>query len=860
MWRLTLAQMRRTLGRLVAAGIAISLGTAFVAATLLASGIINRTTVDSLTAGYAQADLITTGYLAPGTAETLAAVPGVADVAPVYEVYVRVVGPEGATALIANAVAPVPELEPVGVVSGAMPTGPGEIALTAPDAERLGVALGEPVTVAVDRWGETPEGEEAALEAPLTVVGLLDSDSLALFGQGTVRVDPRDLATWSVHQTGEDEASYWTVLATVDPGADVAQVRQTAIEALPAEVTVNTKEAAAEARLAEITGETQVLTGVVMGFAAISLLVAALVIANTFQVIVAQRTRTLALLRCVGATKAQLRRSVLFEAAVLGLAASALGVVLGIALVQGLLLGLTNVETGVPLPTTVSVSVGAVVVPILVGLAVTTLAAMTPARAATRVSPLAALQPVGAARLTERAGRFRAWAAGVLTVGGALGLVGGVLLAREVDLLIGLLLGVLGGAASFVGVLVGAVFWVPRAVAVAGALLSRLTGGPGRASSVPARLAAANSVRNPRRTAATSAALFIGVTLVAMMSTGAATAREAFTATLDESYPVDVDVRSWSYAPGETGLPDAFFEDVAAVSGVSEVAAYTLAPAQIGSESVEAVVVDPVEAARVVNAPEMFADLADGTAVFGNRAAERFGVVAGEEVVLQLADWATGGTPGEGATVVVAVVAGGSETVFLTPADAARVTPDLAPAGAFVAIDGGADPRLVVEDLQDLATASGDAIGVTGLAVEREFFDQVVDTLLAVVVGLLAVSVVIALVGVSNTLSLSVLERRRESATLRAIGLTRNRLRASLAAEGVLVALVGAVVGGVLGTLYGWAGVRTVIGGMAEVPWTVAWRDLGLVLLVAVGAGLLASVAPARTAVRTSPVVALAVD
>src|SRR5690606_32659208 len=110
---------------------------------------------------------------------------------------------------------------------------------------------------------------------------------------------------------------------------------------------------------------------------------------------------------------------------------------------------------------------------------------------------------------------------------------------------------------------------------------------------------------------------------------------------------------------------------------------------------------------------------------------------------------------------------------------------------------------LVVEDLQNLATATDDAIGVTGIAVERSFFDQVIDTLLAIVVGLLAVSVVIALVGVSNTLSLSVLERRRESATLRAIGLTRGGLRSALAAEGVLVALVGAVVGAVLGTLYG---------------------------------------------------------
>jgi len=129
-----------------------------------------------------------------------------------------------------------------------------------------------------------------------------------------------------------------------------------------------------------------------------------------------------------------------------------------------------------------------------------------------------------------------------------------------------------------------------------------------------------------------------------------------------------------------------------------------------------------------------------------------------------------------------------------------------------------------------------------------------------VVVGLLAVAVVIALVGVANTLSLSVLERRRESATLRAIGLSRRQLRTMLAVEGMLIAGVGAVLGAGIGLVYGWAGASSVLGVIGHVSLAVPWRDLGLVVLVALAAGLLASVLPARTAVRTSPVAALAVD
>ena len=164
----------------------------------------------------------------------------------------------------------------------------------------------------------------------------------------------------------------------------------------------------------------------------------------------------------------------------------------------------------------------------------------------------------------------------------------------------------------------------------------------------------------------------------------------------------------------------------------------------------------------------------------------------------------------------------------------------------------------VVPAIQDALTDR--SVSVTGGAVERASFQRVIDMLLTVVVGLLGVAVVIALVGVATTLSLSVIERRRESATLRAIGLACGELRVMPAIEGMLIAGVGAVLGIGLGLVYGWAGAATMLGSIGPVQLAVPWRDLGLVLLVALVAGFVASVLPGRAAARTSPVAALAVD
>jgi len=528
MIRLTLAQMRRSIGRLTAAGLAIAIGAAFVTATLLAGDVITRTTYDAVSSEYADADLVVsaTDDFDPAAMAAMAAMPGVEAVQGIAHTGTQLSGPSGGIWIPTAARASDPRLDPASLLDGRLPDSPGEVALPASIAEQLGVDVNG--TVVSSR--SSAAGGEVPLTDDLLVTGLLDTPSAFLSTSGSAVLDAGQAEEWLAADYGGRPSWYEATIALA-PGAD-RSASVTALEkALGSTAIVQTHDERAAERVAQLTGSTTVLLAIVLAFAAVSLLVATLVIANTFQVLVAQRTRTLALLRCVGADRRQLRRGVLLEALILGLASSAAGVLLGIGLVQAALTILGR-ATDVPLPSTVSVSLAAVLVPLAVGSAVTLLASLSPARAATRVSPLAALRPEMVAE-GGRSSRARAWIAGVLVVGGAgllaLGIV--VVATRSGSMGIGLAVGMLGGAVSFLGVLLGSVFWVPSLLGRAGRFLGR---------GIAGRLAAANSVRNPRRVATTSGALFIGVTLVAMMSTGAASATKAFTEGLAAQYPVDI--------------------------------------------------------------------------------------------------------------------------------------------------------------------------------------------------------------------------------------------------------------------------------------------------------------------------------
>ncbi|BDZ42828.1 ABC transporter permease [Paraoerskovia sediminicola] len=779
MIRLTLAQMRRSLGRLSAAGVAIVLGTAFVAATILAGGILTSTLTGTFAARYADADLVVTRTMDTVTADqvaTVAKVPGVASAELVLYGWAEIGASASATLEQIVPTHADPAFEPLELIGGRFPTSDDEIALTTSLADRNRVGLGDevPVTYWEEPAGGTDDADLVEVSGALRVVGTVDDPHGAYSGSGGAAVVTPD--TFDSLYPGASDESEAAVLRLA-PGASAATVAADVEAAAPGS-SVRTTEVVARDAVSSGTGEQDVFTAVVLAFAAVAMIVAALVIANTFQVLVAQRTRTLALLRCVGADRRQLGRSVVLEATVLGLGASVVGVLAGAGLTQLALSVAGWLDLGLPLPSAIDPSTAFVLVPLIVGTVVTVLASLAPARAATRVAPLAALRPAAPVARDGHAGRGRTvLAAGLLVVGVAL-LVLGVGLGRAGEPGPGLAAGVLGGGLSFTGLLVGAVLWVPSLAALGGRAVAKV--GP---SGV---LAAANAVRNPRRTAATTSALLIGVTLVTTMATGAAAARASLTAELDGHYPVDVAITgTTSGTTSGTELTAQVERDVLAVDGVAGAALLPGAPAvtvardesATAASSLDLLAIDPQDATEVLRDPTALDMLDEGRLAVPTGAARDGGLKDGDHVTVS----GTGGAPVDLEVLVVAVPA--TDTVaFVTPATLADIEPDATPSALWVRLTDDADVMTAVGQVQD--SVAGLAVQVTSPAAERASFDRTIDTMLAVVVGLLAVAVVIAIIGVANTLSLSVLERRRESATLRAVGLSRVQLRAMLAFEG----------------------------------------------------------------------------
>lgn len=859
--RLTLGQMRRSAGRLTAAGVAIVISTAFVAVTLLAGGVIQGTTHDMIAAQYARADVVVktadAGSFEPADVDAVAAVDGVKTVQPLANWYgdLRNGGKGGYQTF-----APVPDdprLSPLELTDGTWPAADDEVALTPDSAERLAVGLGDTVTLKrtlyPEGWAESQAEDPAAelgepkdITEKLTVTGLADDPygAYAAFG-GAAAVPAATLDAWNADEPyPEPVRELLIALDTPLDGGDVPSDLDAAViaaaDGVEGGVTVDTTEEVATQKTADQTGgQDLVFLVFVMTFAAIALLIAAMVITNTFQVLVAQRTRTLALLRCIGADTGQLYRSVLLEAAILGVVASAVGIVAGAVLAQAALMVAPAFDLGVPLPTAITLTWQSVVLPLAVGAGVTVLAALAPARSATRVAPLAALRPSDAPTLQARAGRARLVISLLCLVGGFAVLALGVVLGVGGTPQFGLIAAVGGGALAFFGVVLSAVLWLPKVAAGLGSLVART--GPA------ARLAVANTLRNPRRTSATSVALLIGVTLVTMMSTGAASARMSAESLLDEQYPYDVSV---------TPSSDEYLEDLRAgvtdTPGITATALVTHGSVTMaGVEDRSVTATDPGELAAVVNVPEQARLLTEGKVLLSQDTADEMALADGDRTTVS--------GPAGSVDLDVVVTTAQPLNMLLTTADLARVTDDTTMTDIWARISG-AEATDVLADVQDAAAEiDGDAF-VMGPAAQAAQFRQVVDVILGIVVGLLAVAVVIALIGVTNTLSLSVIERTRESATLRAIGLSKEQLRGMLAVEGVLIAGVGAILGIVLGLVFGWSGAATALSIMGDVRYAVPWTDLGVVLAVALVAGLLASVLPARAAARTSPVAALGVE
>ncbi|HLS45488.1 MAG TPA: FtsX-like permease family protein [Ornithinicoccus sp.] len=823
--KLAVAGLRGHARRLGATAVAIMLSVAFVATTMLALDALEHGVEETVAGDVVNRDLVlwpTDG--APGATEVdeLRA----ADTLSVVEASAQVTGSvDDGYGMVTTA----PRGPGVELLSGTLPSGSGEAVVPSTSA----LAVGD--TVAFAPYLEDGTTGPAR---DLEVVGIMEVGGSPMFTwQDVLVVDEsllRDLEPQLVYS-----------LVSIDlPGTDEAAARATIDQAAPG-VEVMTGPEAAALLVAQTTGGMDLLGPVLLGFGAVAVATSALVIANTFAIVLAQRTRELALLRCVGATRSQVRRTVLTEAVLLGMAAATAGVLLavGISWTAAALLG--EVNLGIEVTLRPVLEPASLLVPWAVGIAVTLAAAWWPTRRATGIAPMAALQPASAPVAASRPGLLRIVLSVLLLGGGAAGLF---LAVTRHDVIVGVAAGLL----SFVGVLVAAVFFVPAGI--------RLLGSASRG--VPSRLAVGNSVANPARAAATSAALLIGVTLITMTSVGAASAERTAQDEIDRQYPADVmvfpqfDVVESGWAEGgermvAQPLASSVTSAVASLDGVAESVPFPAGWLRLespdGTWQTEGQVygVDAERVSPALRDTESVRALTPGTVGLSEDYLEASGLQEGSTVTVSGPDGSHDAT----------VVELGLGEIVLPADDLAALDGSAEEAGLLIRLTEDADVGAVVSEIRRVVDSGA---WVDGGAAARLELSNVLNVLVLVTTGLLGVAVLIAVVGIANTLALSVLERTRENALLRALGLSRSQLRGMLTVEGVLLAVVSALLGIALGVTYAWFGVRTLLPEGTDMALAFPLTELAVILTVAVVAGLLASVLPARRAARVAPAVGLA--
>ncbi|MDR0432726.1 MAG: FtsX-like permease family protein [Bifidobacteriaceae bacterium] len=940
MFRFAVAQMRTHANRLVAALVAIAIATAFTVAAIVGLDAGTRTIRASMVSEYAQADYVAS-YMDPNDkwpiswtvtrpdGTTMASDVAIADAVTSLD-QVRVATPmvslnatvmSSDRAVSASVVPPVadPALDAYPLTDGVEPTDPLEVALGSSVASRLHANIGDQVTLAwyavppeargqgyeVPSW-ITDDTRTGRFSATFTVTGLFDDavPSIASAVPGVRGAAGIFAGSWeeiSIQDSGD-------IAIVLDEGADPGVARDAIVHAID-QVAADSPEAAqlegvaevatpqqrAAVRMSMFFGSQAVILAILFVFAAIALAVAGLVIANTFQVLIAQRARTLALLRLVGASSKQIHRSVVIEGLLTGVIGSIAGIVLGTGLVQIALFAAARIYPSVPVPGAVSLSWPAVVLPLVTGVGVSALASLAPARRATTTSPIAALRPLTAPTVHQSAGKARLVFALIGVIGGALilatALVVAMVYAPDLDTTGDagawayggmLMLGVVAAIALVIGTILAGPFWIPKVVRGFSALLGRT--GPG------ARVAAANTVRNPRRTSATAGALVIGVTLVAAVSAGSASMEKSLEAALTRDWAADFQINTgWhvsdrairsDISPSEYGqalsealmpLPAGAAMALGDTDGVGETVEYAGSLIAVtadspGSETppsqfdVLTYGVDPQGFAKVAPNKQDAEWLASGgllvlTSVwdsmpldYPNGATVQLSGPSGSR---QVAVRRTSMPGSQGAALVDRKVL--DAIVPATSVD--QVAAPLAPGADAVAVTDRATSALSA-----FLDEFGNPVSLTGTAVQRAQIAKVISVILLVVMALLAVAVLIAVIGVANTLSLSVVERTREHGLLRALGLTRGQMRWMLALEGMSVSGIGAGIGLVLGTGLGLAGAYLLASVTGDARLALYPGQIAVLFVGAILAGLVASALPGRRASRTAPAAALAME
>ncbi len=815
MLRVTWSELWGHRSRMIALLAAIVISVGFVVGSAVFLATTQRAATTALNAPTAGADVIVENGIdqrATAAAAALEKVPGVAAAEPSYEAYLTYVGPRGAGQLQLDGRASDPRLRWADLSAGRWPTNDREIAVSATTADRSGLGVGSTLT-ATDDADPNP--------FTLTVTGITD-ETASLFSGLT----DRGTVAPSFFSSSASRDSAYTYLVVGDGSLSPDALANTLALQLGENAEVATQAAYAAEQATSASHDIDTFGIILLVFGAIALLVSAVIIANTLSVVVSQRRRQIGLLRAAGASAAQVRRGVLLESAALGLVGSIGGVALG------LVIGVVGSAVTGGLGSGLAVPFGRIGLAVALGIGVTVLAGVMPARRAASMAPVEALQPPASDDPRRRVSPVRvALTAGTGLVGAGLVVLALVGTANQVAL------AVAGAAALTLAVVVSTPLFLPGLLQV----LGRLGGLAGPTGALAAR----NALRNPGRAAATCVALMLAVGLVVMLQVGTASTKRTVSDRIDASNPIDIAVTRYDGA-----LAPAVVDAVSSVPGVGAATSVRITDA-VGTgadqDYVPLVGLGP-DADRVVASG--WETLTDQTILV--KPPMQSGIAVGDRVTLTK----------NGRRVTLTAVASqipDDSGPVVSDAVLTALVPEAPVNGLWLRVPDKDQAGDVMAGVRRAAAAQP-GTDVTGSLVESAEYDQVLDTLLLVATGLLAVAVLIAVIGVGNTLGLSVLERTRESALLRALGLQRRQLRGMLVVEAVLLALAGSVVGVVAGIGFGWLGIRA-LSVQAELGHAVLVVPPGPTLAavgLAVVAGALASLLPARRAAMATPTAALA--
>ncbi|GAA1931353.1 ABC transporter permease [Nocardioides marmoribigeumensis] len=703
-----------------------------------------------------------------------------------------------------------PKLNSATLIEGRAPTGTDEVAIDSATTADLGYHVGDKVTVLTTG---------PRLQA--TLVGTFR------FGQdgGLAGASMTAFETATAQRLLLAPGRFTEVGVAAEDGTTHAQLASRLASELGSRYQVTTKEQKAADQAASLEDSLAFINTFLLVFAGVALFVGSFLILNTFSMLVAQRTRELALLRALGASRRQVTRSVLLEAGVLGLLGSTIGLAGGFALAYGLkaMFG----QFGLTIDGALSLTAGTVAWSYVIGVVITLVAAYLPARRAAKVPPVAAMRadlvttprPLHTRTIIGVTGApLAATALGAGTAGGTLPLV----------------------AVGAVGLLVAVIILSPVLavpfVQRVGRVLPRLAGTTGR-------LAKENAMRNPRRTAATSSALMIGLALVTGFSIIGASARASIDRTVDDVLRADYVMSAVMGQPFTAKVAN----QVRRVDGVKSVVVERYGTAKVAGHEGFFSAYDPAvvgDALAIDMTDGKLADLAPDTILVSRKEAGSAGLSKGDSVRFEVAN-------GQSRRLRVAGAYGDDNGLgpYVIAMDTYTATGGVPlDQNVYVTLDPTADAAAAHRAL-DRVVAAYPVVQLRDADGYKQDKRAGIDQLLALINALLALSVLIAALGVVNTLVLSVTERTREVGLMRALGMNRRQVRRMVRLEAVVISLYGAVLGIGLGTVLGVV-LTTVLHSQGLVATAVPVPLLAFGLALAAVIGLVAAAVPARHAAR----------